>query len=98
MKNVSSKIRKLTKALEAKREIYLVNREQYYNANRGRVSTIHKLSQLIPVEEYNRMFSDNKKDIEKYQYVKVEVLRSYVEIDILMKLAEIYKEVGVSYG
>lgn len=98
MKNISSKIRKLTKALEAKREIYLVNREQYYNANRGRVSTIHKLSHLIPVEEYNRMFPDNKKDIEKYQYVKVEVLRSYAEIDILMKLAEIYKEVGVSYG
>lgn len=98
MKNISSKIRKLTRALEVKGKIYLVNREQFYSIKKHRICTTHKLSQLLPIEEYNELNPDNKKDTKKYEYVKVEILKSFSEIDILIKLVDIYKEVGVSDG
>lgn len=98
MKNISSKIRKLTRALEVKGSVYLVNREQFYSIKKQRICTTHKLSQLLPAEEYNKLNPDDKNDQKKYEYVKVEILKSFNEIDILIKLSEIYKEVGVSDG
>lgn len=98
MKNISSKIRKLTRALEVKGKIYLVNREQFYSTKKQKVCTTHKLSQLLPIEEYNKLNPDDKKDPKKYEYVKIEVLKSFSEIDILMKLVDIYQEVGGADG
>lgn len=92
--NVQSKIRKLTAALEMKGKIYLVNKEQFYSDKLGKICTSNKLTNLMPVEEYNKIFPDDKKDPEKYKRVKVEVLKSFSNIDILLKLVEIYKEVS----
>ena len=98
MKNISSKIRKLTRALEVRGKIYLVNREQFYSMNKHKVCTTHKLSQLLPIEEYNKLNPEDKKEPKKYEYVKVEILKSFSEIDILMKLVDIYQEVGGADG
>lgn len=98
MKNISSKIRKLTRALEVKGKIYLVNREQFYSIKKQKVCTTHKLSQLLSIEEYNKLNPEDKKDPKKYEYVKVEILKSFSEIDILIKLVDIYQEVGGADG
>lgn len=98
MKNISSKIRKLTRALEVKGKIYLVNKEQFYSIKKQRICTTHKLSQLLPIEEYNKLNPEDKKDPKKYEYVKVKILKSFNEIDILMQLVDIYKKVGGADG
>lgn len=94
MKGIQSKINKLCMALKMKGYIYLINREQFYSEKLKKVCTIHKLIHLMPTEEYNKMYPDDKKDAEKYKNVKVEILKSFSNIDILIKLAEIYKQVG----
>lgn len=92
--NVQSKINKLCMALKLKGYIYLVNREQFYNHTLEKVCNINKLMQLLTIEEYNRLYPDNKKNPDKYQYVKVEILESFSSIEILLKLVDIYKKAG----
>lgn len=98
MKNAYSKINKLIRALELEGKIYLINKEQFYNSESNRRCTINKLSHLMPVEEYNKLFPDNKKNPKKYTYVKLEVFKSYRKEEILIMLAKIYNEVGVADG
>ena len=40
------------------------------------------------------MYLDDKKDPGKYDNVKVEIESSFNQVDILLKLVELYKEVG----
>ncbi len=91
MKNISSKIRKLIKALEMRGEIYLYTKEQIYSLKLDKICTINKLSRLMSVEEYNLLHPDKKKNPKKYEYVKDSVIDSFKEIDILLELVEIYK-------
>ena len=92
--NIQSKINKLIKALNTKGYTYLVNKEQFLSKKSNKVCYIYKLFHLMNIEEYNRKYPDDKKDSNKYEYVKVEIESSFQPQDILLKLVDIYKEVG----
>lgn len=96
--NIQSKINKLIKALNTKGYIYLVNKEQFLSKKSNKVCTVYKLFHLMDIEEYNRLYPDDKKDTNKYSSVKVELLSTFNQIEILLKLVELYKEVGGADG
>lgn len=98
MINLQSKIYKLLKALELKGYIYLLNKEQIYSNKLGKILNVNKLYRLMPVQEYNKLYPNKKKDLEKYKNVKVEILSTFKKSDILLRLVEIYKEVGEMNG
>ncbi len=77
-------------------EIYLYSREQVYSSKLEKICTINKVSHLMNVKEYNKLYPDKKKNPNKYDFVKVPVTESFREIDILLCLAEIYKAGGSS--
>lgn len=93
--NIPSKINKILKALEVYGFIYMINKESIYIKDKQKVSSIYKLFNLLPVEEYNKLHPDDKKDINKYEFVKVEILKTFSQIEILLELIDIYKKVGV---
>lgn len=95
--NIQSKINKLLKALEVKGEIYLVNKEQFLSNESNKVCSVYKLFHLMDIEEYNYLFNEDK-DKNKYDFVKVKIESSCDQLKILLKLVDIYKEVGVSNG
>jgi len=94
MRGVNNKIFKLIKALELKGHIYLYNKEQVYSNKANKVFTLNKLFNVIPVDKYNKLYPNRKKDAKKYKYVKVEVLSTFRTYEILLKLVEIYSEVN----
>ena len=96
MLQLQPKINKLLRALETKGEIYLVNNEQFYSDNLGKVCTVIKLYHLISAEEYNEKYPNNKVDVNKYDKVKDEVFKTYKKQDLLLYLVELYK--GVNNG
>lgn len=96
--NLQRKINKLVMALNSMGYICLVNREQFYSSKLGKVCSINKAFHLMPVEEYNQMYPDNKKDPEKYEFIKMEIISSFKQEEILLKLIEVYKEAGGSSG
>lgn len=96
--NIQSKINKLIKALNIKGYIYLVNKEQFLSKKSNKVCSIYKLFHLMNIEQYNNMYTDDKKDPGKYDNVKVEIESSFNQVDILLKLLELYKEVGGADG
>lgn len=95
--NIQGKINKLILALRQKGYIYTVNKEQFMSKS-DKLCTMYKSFHLMPVSEYNLKYPDDKKDPDKYRYVKVELVSSFSLIDILKALADTYKEVGVSSG
>ena len=95
MNNIQSKINKLCYALKIKGYIYLLNREQFYSKKYEKICSSYKLINLMHIKEYNKLHPEDKKDPDKYEYVKVIVMKSYSKIDILKKLVEIYKQVQV---
>ncbi|MDM8312847.1 hypothetical protein [Clostridium cadaveris] len=96
--NIQSKINKLIKALNTKGYIYLVNREEFLSKKSNKICSIYKLFRLMGIEEYNKKYIEDKKDPNKYENVKVEIESSFNQIDILLKLVELYKEVGGADG
>ncbi len=96
--NIQGKINKLIKGLNIYGYIYLVNREQFVSNKTGNVCTVYKLFHLMDIEEYNKKYPNNKKNPEKYSKVKEEILSSFKQQDILLKLVDIYKEVGGADG
>ena len=98
MVNLTSKINKLLSALNLYGYIYMINKEQIYSNKKEKVCSIYKLFQLLPVDEYNELYPDDKKDINKYDKVKVEIIKSFKQVDILLELVSIYKKVGVENG
>lgn len=96
--NIQSKINKLIKALNTKGYIYLVNKEQFLSKKSNKVCSIYKLFHLMNIEEYNRKYPDDKKDSNKYSNVKVELLSTFNQVEILLKLVDLYKEVGGADG
>lgn len=98
MSVLTPKIRKLQKALELKGKIYLVTKTQVFSNKLGRLCTLNKLDYLMPVDEYNKLYPEKPKDENKYKLVKVEVESSFREIDILLRLVDVYQKVGESGG
>lgn len=96
--NIQGKINKLIKGLNIYGYIYLVNREQFVSNKTGNVCTVYKLFHLMNVEDYNEEYPDKKKDPHKYSSIRVEILSTFKQQEILLKLVEIYKEVGGADG
>lgn len=96
--NIQPKINKLLKALEIKGHIYLANKEQFLSNKTNKVCSVYKLFHLIDIEKYNKIYLDDWKDPNKYDYVKVKVYSSCDQVEILLKLIEIYKKVGEADG
>lgn len=85
------KIRQLLKALEMRGEIYMVSKDMIYSAKLGKTVTIRRLRRMTPVAEYNRNHPDKPKNPAKYELVREIITESFKDIDILLKLVEIYK-------
>lgn len=96
--NIQGKINKLIKGLNIYGYIYLVNREQFISKKTGDVCTVYKLFHLMDIEDYNEEYPDKKKDPDKYSKVKVEVLSTFKQQEILLELVRVYKEVGGADG
>lgn len=92
--NIQRKINKLIKGLNIKGYIYLLNKELFLSRKSNRICSIYKLFHLISIEEYNEMYPDDMKDSSKYENVKVEILSTLKKQEILLKLVEVYKEIG----
>lgn len=96
--NIQAKINTLVRALNKSGYICLTSREQHYSKKIGEVCTVFKAFHLLPVDEYNKLYPEKKKNPEKYNYVKIELISSFKQYEILLKLIDIYKKVGVSNG
>lgn len=96
--NIRGKINKLIKGLNIKGYIYLLNKEQFLSKKSNRTCSIYKLFHLMPIEEYNEMYPDDMKDPSKYENVKVEILSTFRQEEILLELVDIYKRVGGENG
>lgn len=96
--NVQSKINKLIKALDVKGYIYLVNKEQNISSTTNKVYSVYKLFHVMDIETYNREYPEDKKNPSKYDYVKINIESSCDQVEILLKLVEIYKKVGGADG
>jgi hypothetical protein len=84
--NLRPKIRKLILALSQRGEKYTIDQRQFWSDKAQKVCTIKVLSKIV--------YSD-----EKDRYVKKEVASYYNDVDIVLKLAEIYLgKAGVSSG
>ena len=92
MKNISSKIKKLIKALEIRGEIYLFTKEQIYSCKLEKICILNRLSYLMPASKYYAMHPEKKRrKNDNREYVKYPIVDSFKEIDILLELVEIYK-------
>lgn len=88
---LAGKIKKLCQALAMRGEIYLIDRRQQYSEKLGKPVTVLILNKSIPVEEYNRLNPEKQKNPEKQHRLKVAIMDSFKEIDILLRLVDIYK-------
>jgi len=96
--NIQSKINKLIMAINLKGQTYLFNKEQYFNKKVSKVCTMYKLFRFLTVEEYNKMFPNDKKDPTKIDNIRLMIKMSPKKEDILFKLVEIYKQAGEGNG
>lgn len=96
--NIQSKIRKLIIALKTKGYLYLINKEQFYSDKANKICSKYRLFHLMPIEQYNKLYPDDKRDEDKYSFVKSEVLSTFKPVDILLVLVDIYKQVGDASG
>ena len=92
--NIQLKINKLIKALNIKGFLYLMNKEQFLSKKSRKICSVYKLFHLMPTDKYNKLYPNDKKDSNKYENVKIEILSTFNQIEILLKLIDIYKEVG----
>ena len=86
----------LLRALETKGFIYLLNKRQYWDEENGRRGTMHMVSQVVPVEEYNKRHPKKKKDPKKQSTVTEVVYTAGREIDVVQMLAKLWQEVNKS--
>ena len=90
--NLTGKIRKVIKALEMRGLIYLYSREQVYSQKLSKVCTMYRIDYLMPWEEYKKKFPDKaERKKNKGVSVRVEMARSFREIDILLYIVDVLK-------
>lgn len=90
--NLTGKIRKIIKALEIRGLIYLYSREQVYSQKLSKVCTMYRIDYLMPWEEYKKKFPDKaERKKNKGVSVRVEMARSFREIDILLYIVDVLK-------
>lgn len=91
--SISSKIYKLLKALGARGEIYLYNRDQVWNARLQKACNLHKLYRCWDMTDYME-YRPGYKAKKGQKYVKEPVCDSFKQIDILLMLAKRYQKAG----
>lgn len=85
------KINKLMQALETQGEIYLLDRRQQWSDKLHKKLAALTLSKSVPTAEYNR---DNPKPRKTAkERVKVTVMTTFSEIEIIKYLAEQWRQV-----
>ena len=90
--NLTGKIRKIIKALEMRGLIYLYSREQVYSQKLSKECTMYRIDYLMPWEEYKKKFPDKaERKKNKGVSVRVEMARSFREIDILLYIVDVLK-------
>lgn len=90
--NLTGKIRKIIKALEIRGLIYLYSREQVYSQKLSKVCTMYRIDYLMLWEEYKKKFPDKaERKKNKGVSVRVEMARSFREIDILLYIVDVLK-------
>lgn len=90
--NLTSKIRKIIKALEMRGFIYLYSREQVYSQKLSKVCTMYRIDYLMPWGEYKKKSPDKaERKKNKGVSVRVEMARSFREIAILYYLVNVLK-------
>lgn len=92
MKNLWPTIKKLLKALEMKGELYLLNREMVYSADKDKMCTAYRLCRLTPAAEYFANHPEKKrrkKDVR--EFVKEEIVSTFRQVEVLLVLVAIYK-------
>lgn len=89
MSILTSKIRKLQRALEMHGEVYLISRAQIYSEKLDKVCTKFVLDKIMTWEEYQALNPETKRKPRKT--VRENVIESFKEIDVLLALAEAYK-------
>lgn len=72
--------------------IYLYSREQVYSQKLSKVCTMYRIDYLMPWEEYKKKFPDKaERKKNKGVSVRVEMARSFREIDILLYIVDVLK-------
>lgn len=90
--NVNSKIRKITKALELRGEVYLYSRTQVYSNKLNKICTLFNLDYLMPWDEYEKKYpAKAARKKKKGVPVRVEVVRTFREIEVLLYLVNVLK-------
>ena len=85
-------INKLILALETKGRIILLSRQQCWNSEHCRRSTLILVAESAPVEEYNRRHPDKKKPL-SLERVKETIYSSFSEQDVLQYLVAEWEKV-----
>lgn len=93
MGKFAGKINTLCKALAARGEIYLIDRRQHFSEKLNKPVTLIVVNKNVPVEEYNRMYAppDKQKDPDKAKAVKVSLLETFSEVEVIKHLAAAIK-------
>lgn len=85
------KINKLMQALETQGEIYLLDRRQQWSEKLGKKVQAITLSKSVPTKEYNKN-NPKPKHTDK-ERVKVAIMTTFSEIEVIKVLAERWKQV-----
>lgn len=85
------KINKLMQALESQGEVYMLDRRQAWSDKLHRKVQSLTLSKSVPTEEFNK--GNPKPKSTQHERVKVEVLTTFSEVEVVLALAERWKQV-----
>ena len=92
MGKFAGKINMLCKALAACGHIYLIDRKQVYSEKLNKPVTLIVVSKDMTAEEFNAAYPDKKlKDPEKVSRVKVSLLETFSEVEVIKYLAAALK-------
>lgn len=94
MASLMPKIKKLIKALELQGKIYLFSKSQVYSQRLYKICTLNKLETMLTRDEFFAKYPEKLKNKKRYkgELIKDVVAESFREIDILLKLVEIYSK------
>ena len=92
MGKFAGKINMLCKALAARGQIYLIDRKQVYSEKLNKPVTLIVVSKDMTAEEFNAAYPDKKpKDPEKVSRVKVSLIETFSEVEVIKYLAAALK-------
>lgn len=92
MGKFAGKINTLCKALAARGEIYLIDRRQHFSEKLNKPVTLIVVNKNMTAEEFNAAYPDKKlKDPEKVSRVKVSLLETFSEVEVIKHLAAAIK-------